>query len=521
MSQEISQRSYQPLTFRHGTITGARFDSDGKTVYYSAAFGADPSRVFRTHIDSVESELLKHVPPGAFILSVSRKVELAVLLTNLRNQSTSPGTLALVPALGGTPRPLTEDMLDADWLPDGERLAVLHADRRFEFPQGHKIADNARMPRVSPNGELVAFIASGADGATAIEIWNLQGQPRLSYTVVFAWGLAWSPDSSEIWYSGSDTLSGYDRAIYALSLSSGKRRLVARVPGPITIQDIAPDGGALVMSGAGWTSLTILRAGDTQEQTLDLLGRTDFVSLSDDGKWILAHERREVGEGNYVLSTDGQETKKLTNDRPLGLSPDGKFALVQRQDQLLLLPTGAGPSRPLPTAPALQPNRTPAAHWSRDTGRLFVLFREVNDGNRIYMLDGEKWLPVTPGHQRSIDFAVSPDGRWVATAAASGTMTLFPIDGSKEKPLTGAEGRPLYWSWDGAWLYMQSPGAFPTRIYRYEIATGRHQPWREITPADPAGLFLIDSVRIAKDGEICAYLGTRASNELFYARGLK
>ena len=128
----------------------------------------------------------------------------------------------------------------------------------------------------------------------------------LSHKVTFAWGLAWSPDSSEVWYSGSDTLSGYDRAIYALS-RDGDRRLVARVPGPITIQDIAPDGtGALVMSGAGWTSLTIVRAGQTQEQTLDLLGRTDFFTLSDDGKWILAHDNREGGEGIYKLSTDGR-----------------------------------------------------------------------------------------------------------------------------------------------------------------------------------------------------------------------
>ena len=272
-------------------------------MYYSAAFGADPSRVFMTSIDGVESKLLENVPPG-FVLSVSRKGELAVLLTNRRNQASSPGTLARVQALGGTPRPLKEDMFDADWLPDSEQLEVLHADRRLEFPEGHQISDAAHMPRVSPNGELVAFI--NTNGPRSIEIWDLQGQPILSHKVTFAWGLAWSPDSREVWYSGSDTVSGYDRAIYALS-RDGDRRLVARVPGPITIQDIAPDGtGALVMSGAGWTSLTIVRAGQTQEQTLDLLGRTDFFTLSDDGKWILAHDNREGGEGIYQLSTDGR-----------------------------------------------------------------------------------------------------------------------------------------------------------------------------------------------------------------------
>jgi Tol biopolymer transport system component len=516
--------SYQPLIFRRGTITGARFAPDSKTVYYSAAFGADDSRVFRTSIDSgVESDLLKHVPSG-FILSVSRKNELAVLLTNRRNQGSSPGTLARVQALGGTPRPLLDDMVDADWLPDSERWAVLHRDRRLEFPEGHQISANAFMPRVSPSGEVVAFIAHPDPDTTSIEIWDLQGQRRLTYTTKFAWGLAWSPDSREVWFSGSDTLSGYDRAIYALSLG-GHRRLVARVPGPITIQDIAPDGkGALVVSGAGWTSLTVLRAGQTQEQSLDLLGRTDFFTLSDDGQRILAHDNREGGEGIYLLSTDGPERVPLGSGKALGLSPKGNVALIQRQDQLLLLPTGAGPTTTLPINPGRQPDPGSAAQWSPDGERLFVLFRQVdrkdNLGAQIYMLDGERWLPITK-EGADTSFAVSPDGRWVAAAMyGTTTTTLFPIDGSPSRSLTGAEGTPIHWSSDG-WLFIRSRGQFPVRIYRHEIVSGRNQPWREITPADPTGLFLIGAVRVVKNGAVCVYAGTRGLNELFYARGLR
>jgi serine/threonine protein kinase/Tol biopolymer transport system component len=511
---QISQRSYQPLTFRRGTITGARFAPDSKTVYYSAAFGADESRVFRTSIDGgVESDLLKHVP-SAFILSVSHQNELAVLLTNRHNQSASPGMLARVPALGGTPRPLLEGITDADWLPDSESLAVRYVDGRLEFPMGHQIPVGARMPRVSPDGKLVAFIVGDP---TAIEIWDLQGQRHTTHNDTFAWGLAWSPDSREVWFSGSDTHSGYDRAIYALGLS-GEARLVARVPGPITIQDIAPDGkGALVMSGAGVTSLTVLHAGQTQEQTIDLFGRTDFFTLSDDDRWILAHENREGAEGTYRLATDGSERVSLGPGRALGLSPDGNLALVERQDQLLLLPTGAGQATTLPINSGRQPNLNSAAQWSPD-GKLFVLFEQEKHGDRIYVLDGEHWRPVT-SEGADVGFAVSPDGRWVA-AAISGTTRLFPIDGSGERPLTGAEGTPIRWSSDG-WLFIRSRGQFPTRIYRHEIATGRNQPWREITPADPTGLFLIGGVQVVKNGEICVYAGTRGFNELFYARGLR
>ena len=213
---------------------------------------------------------------------------------------------------------------------------------------------------------------------------------------------------------------------------------------------------------------------------------------------------------------------KLGNDQALGLSPDGKFALVQRKDQLLLVPTGAGPTTRFRSTWGASQSRPRPAQWSPDGQRQFVLFQQVDrkgsHGDQIYMRDGERWIPVTSEGADS-DFAVSPDGRWVA-AAVSGTTTLFPIDGSKPRPLTGAEGTPLHWSSDG-WLFIRSPGQFPTRIYRHEIATGRNQPWREITPADPTGLFLIGTVRIANGGDVCVYAGTRGLNELFYARGLR
>src|SRR5688572_4317668 len=79
---DVSVPSYQPLTFRRGTVTGARFGPDGKTIYYSAAYGAGPSRVYQTHLDRPESKPLD-IPPG-FLLRVSAKQELAVLLTGER-----------------------------------------------------------------------------------------------------------------------------------------------------------------------------------------------------------------------------------------------------------------------------------------------------------------------------------------------------------------------------------------------------------------------------------------------------
>ena len=134
--------SFQPLTFRRGTVNGARFAPDGRTIVYSAAWGESASDVFTTRSDGPDSRSLG-LPP-AILLSVSPKGELAILLTADRNLGTAVGTLARLPMIGGTPRPLSEGVMDADWAPDGERLAIVRrvatSERRIEFPVGQVVA---------------------------------------------------------------------------------------------------------------------------------------------------------------------------------------------------------------------------------------------------------------------------------------------------------------------------------------------------------------------------------------------
>ena len=60
--------------------------------------------------------------PGADLLAVSRSGELAVLLHECApRMHTGSGALALVPASGGTPRELAEDVVWADWAPEAKR----------------------------------------------------------------------------------------------------------------------------------------------------------------------------------------------------------------------------------------------------------------------------------------------------------------------------------------------------------------------------------------------------------------
>ena len=160
---------------------------------------------------------------------------------------------------------VSERRTDADWAPDGERLLVLGGDGHVEFPAGKTlIAHGARWARMSPRGDRIAAYVLGVeyrDGSDgALEIVDLEGNPYAVKRCTLCYSLAWTPNGREVWFTGAETGSGDDRALYAWSLA-GELRLIARVPGAITLEDIAPDGkSALIVTGAGWSGVTAVRA---------------------------------------------------------------------------------------------------------------------------------------------------------------------------------------------------------------------------------------------------------------------
>ena len=122
--------TFEPLTFRRGSVSAARFAVDGRTIVYAANWEGGPLEIYSTQPGSPESR-----PLGlkADLQAVSRKGEMAVLL----DRPGKDAMLARVPIGGGAPREVLENVRSADWGPDGESLAVVHT------------ASWTRQPRVS------------------------------------------------------------------------------------------------------------------------------------------------------------------------------------------------------------------------------------------------------------------------------------------------------------------------------------------------------------------------------------
>ena len=61
----------------------------------------------------------------------------------------------------------------------------------------------------------------------------------------------------------------------------------------------------------------------------------------------------------------------------------------------------------------------------------------------------------------------------------------------------------------------------PAKVYLLDVATGRKELWRELVPADAAGVTQIGTVLPTADGKSCVYSYFRQLSDLFLVRGLK
>ena len=74
---------------------------------------------------------------------------------------------------------------------------------------------------------------------------------------------------------------------------------------------------------------------------------------------------------------------------------------------------------------------------------------------------------------------------------------------------------------DGRWLYVYRQGDSPLRGHRYEISSGRKEAWKELSPADTAGLSAYSRFVPTADGRAYAYSYIRVLSYLQVVDGLK
>jgi eukaryotic-like serine/threonine-protein kinase len=525
--------AFQILTFDQGYVWSARFTPDGQSVVYGAAWKGNPLQLFSVRLGSVESRSLGL--PSADLLSISSSGEMAI--SSGRHYTVgwiSSGKLARVALDGQVPREVLDDVLCADWSPDGRSLALVRsvAGRyRLEYPAGTVLYQTSGWisdARVSPDGQTVAFMDHpllGDDRGTVATVDRSQKKTTLSTVWPGEEGLAWAPGGKEIWFTAGDA-DFY--TIRAVSLS-GKQRVVMRSVGDLELQDISKDGRVLVSSFQRRMGLIGSAPEEGQEHDWSWFDYSTLTNISSDGSKLLFTESSAAGGSLYSVflrRTDGSPAVRLGDGRGEGISPDGKWVLAlvpTSPPQLGLLPTGAGEPRML-SRDSIDYQR---AWWFPDGKRILVAGSEPGHSSRIYVrdLDGGKLQPVTP---EKVEVSIgqdilSPDGKWIAVSEADQKAKLYPVDGGEPRPISGiAEGDvPVQWTADGRSLYVRRWDEMPARVFRLDLETGRRELWKQIMPADHTGVVKISGMLPTPDGRAYGYSYMRILSQLYAVEGLK
>ena len=524
---------YQQLTFRRGSVRSARFTPNGQSVVYGAAWEGKPTELFITSPESPQSRSLER--HGEELMSISSTGDIALLTNvNVTGTYTQSGTLARMPINGGDPREILDGVQWADWSPDGKQLAIVRdmgGKNRLEFPIGkviHETPGWISHPRVSPDGTKVAFLEHPqvGDDSGGVHVIDLQGKDKdLADDFLSVEGLAWAPGGKEIWFAASTT-GGNARSLDAVTLS-GHRRIVTRVPAALQLEDIWQDGKVLLSRQSWRRELSGLTAGMTKEQDFSWLDYSFPAELSSDGKRLLFDEEGSGGGAGYSVylrKTAEDSAVRLGDGESVTLSPDGKWVLALTMSspaQLILLPSGAGDAQQI-THDSLYHSW---ARWLPDSQGIVFTAKQEGHGARIYLQKSitAAATPVSPEGIDPLVLALSPDGSEVAGIGPDGKAYLYSLAGAPAKSVPGLlpSEQPIEWSADGKSLYVYRPGEFPAKVSQLDLTTGKRTLWRSLAPADPAGVSQIGPIVMTPDGASYIYGYHRTLSDLYLVEGLK
>ena len=521
---------YTNVSFREGTLLGARFSQDGQTIVYSGRWEGEPTQISVARVGSPESRPLGI--PGAEVASISSSDELAIFLGCEENFFLNcGGTLTTVSLAGGSPRTLAEHVAQADWHPDGKRLVISVASPegpRLEFPPGHVLYQQKAgwfgHPRFSPDGSMIAFenhpIKGNDDGE--VDLIDLNGNHSVLFRSDSVEGLAWSPDGKELWFAATKS-GGWADTLYAIR-PGGKARPVLTSPS-IRLYDISKNGRVLVSHETWRRQMKGLFPGDKSEHPYSWLDDTQPTGFSADGRFISFYEGGDV----YTLENDFQAYYRTTDGSPairlgtgtLSISPDSKWVVIGSNHNdpkrpLQLQPLGPGQPRDLPTPGLVAFDRI---NWS-DGGQRIVYEAQTEQGDwNVFTQQIASGSPVRITRARDSYPAISPDGKIVALHEPRGGISLYSADGGQPIALKGAMGAelPMRFAYGGKFLLVAEPTGRELVLTLIELASGRREPWKRIASESRADQLFVAT----PDLKHYAYPFPRYSSVLYTVENLR
>ena len=523
--------AYRQISYRPQTIFRALFAPDGKTIVFAAANEGTTPTLYTIQPEYPEAKSTGL--SGVQLLAVSRKGELAVLThAQYLAHRLFRGTLARMPLGSSAPREILEDVMEADWEPEGSELAIIRevgGKSRLEYPVGKVLYETAGYVsdlRFSPKGDRIAFFDHPAkyDDRGVVAVVDLTGKKTdLAGGYWGMEGLAWSRDGNEIFFSASAAGANYLPQGVTLA---GKQRMVLPAAGSLVIYDVAPDGRWLVERQDSANVAVAKDPASGQERDLSWLDNSANPSMSEDGRIIVFTEYSSASGSNYAVclrKTDGSPVLVLGEGRSWDLAPDGRWVVgivFTTPPKLMLYPTGAGEARTMERGNL---ENYGSARWFPDNKRLLVCGNEPGRAPRCYVqeLAGGAPQPATP--EGTTDGWVSTEGTRILGRTGAGEFFLYPVGSGEPRPVPHLrrEDTVIRWSPEGRSLLVFRLNELPVRVEKVELESGRRTLVRELAPADRSGVTGIDNVSMSGDGKWYAYSYGRDVSQLYTVEGVK
>ncbi|MGH9520737.1 MAG: WD40 repeat domain-containing protein, partial [Terriglobales bacterium] len=529
---------FERVTFQQSTLGPARFLPDGQSVISTELRGSSAASPFSARLDSPGLQPLNQ--NFARVLAVS-----AAGVAVLQHPATITayevaGTLALMPLGGGAPRPLLDMIEDATWAPGAAsasgdplaKLAIVRFDPKgrattLEYPPGkvlYRTVGWLSTPRFSADGKLIAAFehpTPGDDKGGVVVLDESGGVKLHGAQFNSAQGLAWSPGGNEVWFTASKNTS--QRSLYDLSLSGRQRQLLSS-PESLFLDDVLPDGRALIASEQERILAMLVTPDHPDPRDIAILDWANRSELSRNGRQILVgDEDADPRYATFLEDASGSAPVRLGPGDPNDLSSDGQWALsmvpggAESARQLWLLPTGAGAARQLTHGDMIWS----AARFVAGRNLIVALGNAPGRARRTYLIAWNGAVqPLTP--EGVLGILSTPDGKNILAMDRDRLFT-YPVGGGPAAavPAHLNPGQsPVGFGPDSSTLYVQDTTAGNVaRVTRVNLGSGAQQPMFQISMRDrPAGPLRISG--ISADGKTYIYTYASTVSTLYVVTGL-
>jgi hypothetical protein len=523
------------LTYGQGTVNAARFVPGSRELIFSARWLGREPEVFSMNPDALEPRSLGL--KRATLVAVSNRGELAVKRGPRLWAGMELGELVRVNP-GGSERIEVPECCDADWLPDGSKLATVYPrapsfwQATLDFRRKGLLECRGRAfssMRVAPHGkELVLFEQSSpVRGDGCIALVDLDGRRRPIVDVKGFSGMAWGPLASEVWFCQYQNGSS---SIWSMKLD-GSKRLLMQQAGLLDLHDVAPDGRVLVALTQVVHGSMGLTSGDAVERELAWNDATETFDVSKNGTKLL------LGAGGYYSSGTGRRTVYLRDlERAMTVTlGEGVAACFTNRDREVFMLSGMQES----AVSMIPVDAGTSREMNIGDARALIAAEPTPDGRFAVIQDGDDWrlCDLTTGTSRRLvggEYTwftglrfISPDGTQLLLGRTSGgwlrpALVVLPLEGGEPVELKGIEPGdiPTRWTEDGRSIYVFNRDGLPARIHRVALDNGERTTVREIMPVNSIGLAGITSLAMTPDASFIAYNYQRRLSDLYLIEGL-